>query len=201
MGGQIEFYFDFMSPYAYLGSVGIERVADRHGLSVIWKPMLLGISVLKVMGLKPLPDTPLKADYIRRDVPRLAAYLGIPFCRARQDTMVSLPSARAFTWLFDQDPTLAKSFGQAVFRTQWAEGRDVSDVGALTNLVGSMGIEPTDLLAALESSAVKERLKQHVAASLNRGVFGAPTFIVGDEMFWGADRLPMIEHWIERGGW
>ena len=73
----IEFYFDFISPYGYLGSTQVEALAARYGRTVDWKPVLLGITVMKVMGLKPLPETPLKKDYILIDKPRMATLLGV----------------------------------------------------------------------------------------------------------------------------
>lgn len=201
MPGTIEFHFDFISPYAYLGSIGIERIAAKHGVEIDWRPMLLGISVLKVMGLKPLPDTPLKGAYLDRDVPRFARYLGVPFSPGAQLQFPPLPSARAFTWLKDRDPALAKRFGQAIFHAHWGEGRNMGTAEAVAGEAGRLGIARSDLLAAIEEDTVKQRLRAHVDASIAKGVFGAPTFIVGEEMFWGADRLDQVERWVVTGGW
>src|SRR5690606_22459946 len=79
MPAPIEFYFDFISPYGYFGSEKIAGIASRFERRVDWKPVLLGITVLKVMGLKPLMDTPLKSDYIRHDKQRMAKLLDVPF--------------------------------------------------------------------------------------------------------------------------
>lgn len=197
----IGFYFDFMSPYGYLGAEGIEALAARRGLDVDWRPVLLGITVLKVMGLKGLADTPLKRDYVARDVPRLARWMGVPFARGREGPMVSLPAMRTFVWLKDRDPDAARRFGRAVFRAQWAEGRDLSEPEALAAFGRTLGIDPSELLAAIGDPTVKERLKAAVDAAVGAGVFGVPTFAVDGELFWGADRLPMVERWIETGGW
>lgn len=197
----IAFYFDFMSPYAYLGSVGVERLAQKHGYDVDWRPMLLGISVVKVMGLKGVADTPLKRDYVRRDVVRLARYLDIPFNRATDGPMTSLPAARAFVWLNERDPATARDFARAVFRAQWAEATDMSSPASVAALVASFGIEADQALAAIADETVKRHLREQVDASLSLGVFGAPTFLIGEELFWGVDRLPMVERWLETGGW
>ena len=74
----IEFYFDFISPYAYLGSTQIDAVAARHGREVDWKPVLIGITIMRIMGIKPLMDTPMKQDYLRHDGPRMAQLFGVP---------------------------------------------------------------------------------------------------------------------------
>lgn len=197
----IAFYFDFMSPYAYLGSVGIERLAATHGYEVDWRPMLLGVSVIKVMGLKGVADTPLKRDYVRRDLVRCARYLDIPFARATDEPMTSLPAARVFVWLNEQDNSVARAFARAVFRAQWAEATDMSSPEAIASLAGSLGIDANETVAAMADERVKRRLREYVEASISLGVFGAPTFLIGSEMFWGVDRLPMIERWLETGGW
>ncbi|MFO1173201.1 MAG: 2-hydroxychromene-2-carboxylate isomerase [Hyphomicrobiaceae bacterium] len=197
----IEFYFDFISPYAYLGSIGIERIAERHGRAVDWRPMLLGISVLKVMGLKPVPDTPLKGPYSDHDAARFARYLGIPYSAAAETQFAPLPSARAFTWIKDRDAALATRFAQRIFAAHWGEGRDMGTAEAVAGEAEALGVPRAELLAAIETDAVKQRLRAHVDASIAKGVFGAPTFIVDGEMFWGADRLDQVERWIETGGW
>lgn len=197
----IEFYFDFMSPYAYLGSIGIEQVAAKHDRSVDWRPILLGVTVYKVMGLKALADTPLKRDYVRHDVPRFARYLGIPFSRAKDQPMYSLHAARAFVWLKDQDVKMAKTFAKAIFDAQWAQATDMSTADAVAGMGHRIGVEPASLSQAMRNESVKTRLKEEVSIAIDKGVFGTPTFIVDREMFWGADRLDMVDSWIETGGW
>ena len=201
MPAPIEFYFDFISPYGYLGSIGIERVAARHGRQVDWRPMLLGISVLKVMGLKSVPDTPLKGDYAARDWPRFARLLGVRHDPAANVRLAPLPAARAFLWLKSRDPVLAKRFAQAVYAAHWGEGRDMSTPEALAAAGGVLGIDRASLIAAIGDERIKERLRAEVDSSIARGVFGCPTFIVDGEMFWGADRLDQVDRWLATGGW
>ena len=195
----IRFYFDFGSPYGYLGSVGIAQAAHRLGRAVEWRPVLLGITVLKVMGLKALADTPLKRDYVRHDLPRYARLLGVPFRRAAAP-MQPLAAMRAFTALHADDPALARRFGQALFHAQWGEGRDMSHPDAVAALAIELGAEPA-MLPAFAAEATKQALRQHVDDAVAAGVFGVPTFVVDGEMFWGTDRLPMLERWVETGGW
>jgi 2-hydroxychromene-2-carboxylate isomerase len=196
----IRFYFDFASPYGYLGSVEVERVAERLGLSVDWHPTLLGVSVLKVMGLKAVADTPLKRDYARHDVERFARYLEIPFRRS-EVPMQPLAAARAFCWLNERDRPLAKRFAQAVYHTQWARGQNVSAPETIAEVGAANGIDPVELDPAINSEAVKALLRSRVDAAIAAGVFGVPTFVVENELFWGVDRLPMLEAWLRRGGW
>lgn len=201
MAGAIEFYFDFISPYGYLGAAAVERVAARHGRAVDWRPMLLGISVLKVMGLKAVPDTPLKSDYAAHDWPRFARLLGLPARADANPRMAPLPAARAFTWLKERDPDLAVRLGRAIYGAHWGEGRDMSTAAAVTEIGASLGIDPEDMTAAMADAAVKRRLRDHVDAALGKGVFGCPTFVVDGEMFWGADRVDQVDRWLSTGGW
>jgi 2-hydroxychromene-2-carboxylate isomerase len=201
MPSSIAFYFDFISPYAYLGSLGVEKIAAKHGREVDWRPTLLGVSVLRVMGLKPIPDTPLKGPYMLRDVPRFARLLGIPYSERAPIKMAPLPAARAFTWAKERDPQAAKRLGQAILHAHWGEGRDMSSPEAVAGLAESVGFRIGDVRAAIEDEMVKARLRQHVDAALAAGVFGTPTFVVDGEMFWGADRLDQVERWLVTGGW
>ncbi len=197
----IEFYFDFISPYAYLGSIGVERLAAKYHCEVLWRPMLLGVSVLKVMGLKGVPDTPLKSAYAAHDWLRFARLMEVPLAAHASIRMAPLPAMRAYTWLLDQDPGLAKRFAQAIYAAHWGEGRDMSDIEAVAATGATLGVRPQALMAASADEAVKARLRELVDASLARGVFGSPTFIVDGEMFWGADRLDQLDRWIQTGGW
>ncbi len=201
MAAPIEYYFDFISPYGYLGGLGIEPLAARFGREVDWRPMLLGVSVMNVMGLKPLPDTPLKGPYLKRDVPRFFRLLEVPYNPANGGTMAPLPAARAFTWLKRDDPALAKRFAQAVGRAHWSEGRDMSTPAALAEVAAGLGVDGAALAAATQDDEVKALLKAHVEGSLAKGVFGAPSFVVDGELFWGADRLYQVERWLDTGGW
>jgi len=196
----LKFYFDFISPYGYLASQLVDDLAARHGRAVDWCPLLTGISVLKVMGLKGATDTPLKGPYARHDVPRLARYLNVPFNRP-EGPLKPLAPMRAFVWLKGQDPNAAAAFAKSLFKTQWSEARDLSEPEDVVDFAVEWGLNGDDVRAALEAPSVKERLKEHVDAALEAGVFGVPTVEVDGELFWGVDRFPMIEDWLARGGW
>jgi 2-hydroxychromene-2-carboxylate isomerase len=127
--------------------------------------------------------------------------MGVPHDPAANIRMSPLPALRAFTWLKERDPALAKRFAQAVYRAHWAEGRDMSTAAAVAEVGAPLGIERGALVAATGDEAIKRRLREQVDASLAKGVFGCPTFIVRGEMFWGADRLDQVERWLSTGGW
>ncbi|MSQ52038.1 MAG: 2-hydroxychromene-2-carboxylate isomerase [Betaproteobacteria bacterium] len=197
----IEFYFDFISPYGYFGSTQIEAIAARHGRTVDWRPVLIGVTIMKVMGLKALTETPLKKDYLRHDAPRMARLLGVPFQFNVRRGGNSLAASRAFLWLKSRDPELAKRFAHGIYARRWAEGRDITDPQSVAEVAVPLGVNRDDLLAAIASQQVKQNLKDAVDSAMAKGVFGVPYFIVDNEPVWGSDRLWMLEHWLQYGSW
>ena len=203
-GEPIRFYFDFISPFAYLGSVAIERTASRLGCEIEWRPVLVGITILKIMGMKALPETPLKGPYLQRDFVRQAGYLDVPLAKNAApiaSLIAPLPPMRAFVALNDRDKALAKRFAQEVFTARWVHRENPSTPEGLTSIAQRLGIDPAPLIAANDDAAVKERLTAQVNDAIAQGVFGVPTFQIGGELFWGADHLPQLERWVETGGW
>ncbi len=197
----IEFYFDFISPYAYLGSTQIDALAERYGRQVDWRPVLIGITILKVMGLKPLLETPLKGKYLYQDAPRMARLLGVPFRHHGLKGINSLAASRAYLVLKGKDPELARRFAQAIYRTLWVEGRDITPPEVAVGVGQTLGVSRDELLASIESEAAKDALKASVDAAIAKGVFGVPYFIVDEQPIWGSDRLWMLEHWLAHGSW
>lgn len=201
MSGPIEFYFDFLSPYGYLAATKIEDLAAKYDRSVIWRPFLLGITVLKVMGLKPVMETPLKADYVVKDLERMANMLDVPLNLSTNGPTNSRAAARAFYWVQDKDEQLAKELAFALLTRQWVRGEDISEAELIADEATSLGIDREELLQALASSKLKEHLSREVDKAIERGVFGSPTFCVDGEILWGVDHLQMLEHWLCHGSW
>jgi 2-hydroxychromene-2-carboxylate isomerase len=202
MPSPLEFHFDFISPYGYFASLRIEALAARHGRSVDWQVMLLGVSVLKVMGLKPLMDTPLKGDYIERDVLRYAREADISMKRQPRDPVMNpLPAARAFAWVRQHHPDQAGAVVHAIYAACWGEGRDLSTPESLTGLDLPAPLSGDTLARAAASDEAANLLRTGVDAAVKRGVFGSPTVVADGEMFWGLDKLDQLDRWLTRGGW
>lgn len=164
--------------------------------------MLLGVAVMKVMGLKPLLDTPLKGDYARRDFARHLRRRGLVLARDPGDpAMDPRPAARAFCWVKRHHAELQGAFASAVFDAYWRAGRDLASPAELMTLGPRLGIDEQALAAGLASEESRTDLREAVAASLARCVFGSPFVFVDDEPFWGSDRLTMVEEWLSQGGW
>lgn len=198
----LHFYFDFISPFGYFASLRIEEIAARHGRSVQWHAMLLGVSVLKVMGLKPLLDTPLKGDYLRRDKLRYERRHGLALKRQADDPFMDpRAAARAFHWVKLHHPESAAPLAHAIYHAYWFEGQDLSSADSIAALPLPPGIDAQWLKAGIASEEAAKLLRSHVDASLQAGVFGSPTVVVDGEMFWGVDKLPELEEWLATGGW
>ena len=198
----IDFYFDFISPFGFFASLRIDDLAAKYGLSANWHSMLIGVSVVKVMGMKPLLDVPLKGPYIARDARRYARRHGIALARDPGAAPVDpRPAGRAFNWLRQHHPDAARPFAQHAFAAYWLQGRDISMPAILADILREMGLARPEIVEGIASEEAGQLLRSNVEASLARGVFGSPFFIVGDEPFFGVEKMELLEDWLARGGW
>lgn len=191
----IEFWFDFSSPYGYLASHRIDALAARHGREVAWRPFLLG-AVMKLTGAVPLVTVALKGEYSRRDFERSARYLDVPFRMPERFPTPSRHTAAGFYAIDDVEQ--AKRYARAVYRAYFVEGRTPDTRDAAADAAASIGLDREGFLARLPDA--NARLDTVTEEAKARGLFGSPFIVVDGEAFWGVDRLPMVEAWIERGG-
>lgn len=200
MADPIDFYFDFSSPYAYLLSERIDELAARYERKVHWHPILLGI-IFKATGSAPLTlQNPAKAAYSLADFARSARFMGIPYRHPSQFPLATQAAARSYYWLHSQDCALARRFAHAVFRALYVDDRDISSPETVLDIAAGLGVDREQLAAALQSPELKAHLKYEVDQAMQLGVFGSPYVIIDGEGFFGADRLPQMEKWLETGG-
>lgn len=199
--GAIDVYFDFVSPYGWIAAEKIGEVAARFARPLRWHPILLKVTVLDTMGLPPPLETPLKGPYLRHDIARSLRYHGLALAESARFGFSSLAALRAALWARSAAPEQLHALILAVYRAHWSDGLDISCTDTLLNIVAKVGLSRTAADAALRSDAVKQALIDENAAAIRAGIFGSPTFVVDGEKFWGADRLPMVDAWIARGGW
>ena len=189
MNTPIEFYFDLVSPYSYLASEKIEALAERNNRELIWKPFLLG-GLFKALDAPPGPGlVPYKKSYLfDKDLVRLAAFHQIPYKRPSEFPRLTVKPLRALLALPQEElPETA----HRLFRAYWVDDQDISDEKILENLVGIEASEKTG------DPEVKQSLIQATEEALNLGLFGAPTFLVGEEMFFGHDRMEILESHLQ----
>jgi 2-hydroxychromene-2-carboxylate isomerase len=200
MADPIDFYFDFSSPYGYFASIKIDRLGERFGRQVNWRPIMIG-TAFKASGNQPLVAQPLKGEYSKHDWDRLGRFMEVPWHFPDRFPVAALAPSRAFWWLNQRDAELARRFAEKVFLAYFGDGRDISDP-AVTGMIGeALGVDRAALLEAISQAEWKQRLKDETEAAIARGVFGSPFIMVDGEGFWGADRLWMVKKWLERGGW
>ena len=200
MSDNLDFYFDFSSPYGYLAAERIDGLAAKHEREVTWRPMLLG-AVFQKIGGSPLVNQPLKGPYSRHDMLRSARLHGIAFNVPDNFPVNSIAACRAYYWLAESDAGTAHDFALALYRGYFVDNRDLSQPETVVEAAQALGVDADALVAAVQDQAVKDRLRAENDAAIERGVFGSPTVFVGDEMFWGHDRLDMVDRWLETGGW
>lgn len=187
---KVDFYFDYVSPFSYLASTQLMQL-ERWGAEVVLKPVFLG-GIVKTLGLTPPIQQPGhgRAGYMLRDLERWASLYGIPFAFNDAFPVNSLLALRATPWL--QAQGRLRSFMHLCFDATWGEGKDIGQVSVMRELAERAGCDPDAFMQAANAPENKQWLKEVTEQALTRGIFGVPTFFVGDEMFFGNDRLLFV---------
>jgi 2-hydroxychromene-2-carboxylate isomerase len=191
MSKTLEYYFDFGSPAAYLASTQLPTLAADTGATVLWRPMLLG-GVFMATGNASPASVPAKGKYIFHDFSRFAGRYGVPFKFNPFFPINTLTVMRIAAGLqLREDPRFA-DYCAVMFRAIWVERQNMNDAPTVAGVLQASGLDATALQALASEQAVKDQLKAVTEVAVSRGVFGAPTFFVDDQMFWGQDRLDFV---------
>ena len=190
MKKQVEFYFDFGSPYSYLAYKALPGIAAAHGAQIVWRPMLLG-GVFKATGNRSPAEIPAKANWTRRDMQRWAERYGAAFNHNPYFPINTLILMRGAAGMQLRGLDFHK-YVQAVFHAMWVEPRNLGEPQELAAVLRRAGFDADAFQSLVNDPAVKEQLKKNTEEAVAREVFGAPTFFVGEEMFWGQDRLEFV---------
>ena len=184
----IEFWFDFGSSYSYLSMMRIEAGAVQAGVVVQWKPFLLG-PVFQALGWSTSPFVlqKEKGDYMWIDMQRQCRKYGLPWKRPGNFPRAAVPPTRIA--LANADQPWVGEFCRRVMLLNFAEDRDIDRPETALEVLREMGLPAPALWEEAQSEQWRARLRAQTAAARWRGIFGAPTFFVGREMFWGNDRL------------
>ncbi len=194
----IDFYFDFSSPYSYIASEWIEALAARHGRTVNWMAILLG-ATFQAAELKSPVSHPIKREYSLRDFERSARFAGVPLKLPEKFPIPTQNAARLFWWLKAKRDTTASHWARHCLRAYFARGVDLSDTEALKGLAVEFGLDAQEAEAVWSDPQWKLRLKSANDAAIAAGIFGAPSFVIDGEPFWGNDRRAQIERWLSGG--
>ncbi|MFC4261001.1 2-hydroxychromene-2-carboxylate isomerase [Marinobacter lacisalsi] len=190
MNKTLECYFDVGSPASYLAWTQLPALASRHNASLVWKPMLLG-GVFQATGNQSPAAIEAKGRYSRMDMQRFARRYGVTLNHNPHFPVNTLHLMRgAVAWL--DDPRF-QDYLTAVFTALWVDEKNMGKPEVVAEVLTAAGFSPQEVMDRASDQAVKDRLKAITMEAIERGVFGAPTFYVNDEMFFGQDRLWMVE--------
>ncbi len=193
----MQFWFEFASTYSYPAALRVETLARQRGVPLEWKGFLLG-PIFQAQGWNDSPFNlfPIQGRYMWRDLERVCADLELPFRRPSQFPRNSVLAARV-ACRFAGEPW-QPDFVRAVFRANFAEDRDIAQPVVLEHCLKALGLPGTELLDQARSPDCKTLLRARTEQAVALGIFGAPTFIVDEELFWGNDRLEAALAWATR---
>lgn len=187
---RIEFFFDFGSPTTYLAHTQMPLLARRTGAEIVYRPMLLG-AVFKATGNQSPAAIAAKSNWMDADLKAFARRYGVGYSRNPWFPVNTITLMRGAVAM-QREGRLAP-YADAIFHAMWVEPKNMNDPQIVGSVLAAAGFEPKHLLAAIEHQPVKDELRANTEEAIARGVFGAPTFFVGDRMFFGQDRLDFVE--------
>ena len=187
---RVDFYFDYLSPYAYFAALRLPELCARHGAELVYRPVLFA-GLLNHWGQLGPAEIPAKALYTFRDAARWAALEGWPFRAPRFHPFVPLTALRLSLRSVAADEQARVV--EALFRHGWGDGGDLGDAEALGAALDRAGLDAAPLLERARTEAAKAALRTETDAAIARGVFGIPTMVTSGELLWGYDRLPHLE--------
>ena len=193
---KLEIWIEFASTYSYLTVCRAQTLLKSAKVDYVWRPFLLG-PIFKARGLETSPFVldPLKGAYMWRDVERRAAIQALPFERPSVFPANGLTAARIMTAALSEP--WCEDFARAVFEAEFANGEDISDLRILSEALMACGAEPSHWLAVAQSEPTKQKLRACTERAKTLGIFGAPSFVVGEELFWGDDRFEDAVNWAQ----
>lgn len=193
----LTFWFDVHSPWVYLASFRVGDLARKHGLRLRWRPLHLPRLLDEIGGVKPLEATPARVAWFRQDILDHAELLGVPL---RYHPHYPLRNSRALrACLLADEQGRAEGFVRLVLKGYWADEADITDLDQLARWGAEAGLDPQAVKAAAASVDYKQRLDANTAEAMARGVFGVPTIDTGARLYFGNDRLDLLDIHISRG--
>lgn len=192
----IEFYFDLGSPYSYLAFHQIQKIATEKKAEIIWKPILLG-GIFKATGNSSPMSIAAKARYSKKDMQRWSKYWNIPIQVNPYFPINTLMLMRLLTAVQLYQPEHFVQIATGLFNAMFGEPRNLNDQHVFIQVITELGLSTETVQAWLNDEKVKGQLKFLTEQAVERGVFGAPTFFVRDELYWGVDHLHFVEMALE----
>jgi 2-hydroxychromene-2-carboxylate isomerase len=190
MSQHVEFFFDYGSPFSYLADTQLATLAQRTGATIVYRPMLLG-AVLKETGNASPMAVPAKGRYMGVELQRWAKHYGVPFVANKFFPMNTMRLMRGAVAV--QQADCFAEYHRTIYPAFWVDNANLGELEVMRSVLVKAGLNADLILARIEEPDVKEQLRLNTEEAVRRGVFGAPTFFVGEAMFWGNDRLTFVE--------
>lgn len=191
MSKTVEFYFDLGSPATYLAYTQLPRICEQTGSQLIYVPILLG-GIFKATGNASPATIPAKGAYMFQDLDRYAKRYGVPLKFNPHFPINTLMLMRAVTGVQLRHPQRFLAFIDCLFHALWVEGRGLDDLETVALVLTQNGFDPAEILALTADEDVKATLKDNTGKAVQRGVFGAPSMFVDNQLFFGQDRLDFV---------
>lgn len=191
MSKYVDFYFDFGSPTSYLAWTKLPKITQSAGATLNFLPILLG-GVHKATGNRSPAEVPRKGTWMNRDLERFAARYNEPYKHNPHFPINTMHLMRGAIGYQMYKPTAFESYVATIFRAMWVDARNLGEQAILADVLQRGGLDPEDFLTFNQDGEVKDRLRAETEAAVERGVFGAPTMFVGEEMYFGQDRLDFV---------
>ena len=191
MTASFDFYFDFGSLASYLAHTQLPRISAETGAKPQMYPMLLG-GVFQATGNASPMAVPAKGRYMYIDMKRFADAYGVPLVMNPHFPIITTTLMRGATALQGQGDEAFQRYMDAIYQAIWVEGLNMNDPGVVGEVLTRAGFDPAAVLAMANEQATKDKLKAVTMTAVERGVFGAPTFFIGDHMYWGQDRIEQV---------
>lgn len=199
MAKKLEFFYDCSSPWTYLAFSKIEEVARRHDAELVWRPILVGglfNTVNPSVYESRAKPVPVKAKYYVKDLRDWAQYYGL---KIGNPTVFPVNSVKAMRGAFvAHEHRMIAAYSRRVFEAYWGDDRDISKDEVLREIVLGVGLDEKEFFTKIASDEYKARLRANTEELIERGGFGSPTMFVDGSMFFGNDRLPLVEHALSR---
>lgn len=188
----IDFYFDFGSPTTYLASTQLPKIAQAAGAQLIYHPVLLG-GIFQAAGNQSPVMIPLKAAWMSKDLNRFSERYGVTYRQNPFFPINTMQLMRAATGIQLRKPELFDHFLTTIFQGMWVKELNLADPAVLATLLAQAGFDPQEVFALTQDQEVKDKLRADTDRAIQRGIFGLPVMFIGDEMYFGQDRLDFVE--------
>jgi 2-hydroxychromene-2-carboxylate isomerase len=197
MAREIELFFDVGSSYSYLAATQMAGLTERTGVPVRWRPFLLG-AVFKATTNEMPARVPAKARWMLDDMARWAEHYEVPFRLPSRFPLLTLRTQRALAAAERFAADKVPAFARALFKAYWAEDQDVTSDHVISAAATAAGLDAAQIVGAIDAQETKDLLRATTDEAVKRGAFGAPAMFVGEALFWGNDRITLLERHLAR---